>query len=408
MSVNTWVEINLNAIVHNFHEIKNYVGRDVCVLPVVKSDAYGHGACEIARILAKEGVSFFAVNNVEEGIAIRNLGHFGEILVMGGLLTDDLDSLLEYNLIPTVHSIDWARHLSDKASKRRQIIKIHIKIDTGMGRLGINCDEAKDVLKEIVEMPYLKIDGVYTHFSTADEVDRSFLFEQIKRFEKILKNVPMGKNIFTHVCNSAAMLDFPACHYNMVRPGLALYGYVPSERIKNQLNLIPAMSYKSRVLVIKDVLPEKDISYGQTFRTKRRTKIGIIPVGYGLGYFRCLSNKGYALIHSRKAPVIGRVCMDQIVLDLTDIPAAAVGDEVVLMGTQGGCEISAHTMAKWTGTISYEILCSLGRNIPRLYLWREERQGHVDIYERIDERRERKYIREHLPIDNSVNLPKSE
>ncbi len=357
-----FAEINLTALARNLNIVREKTGNKD-VLAVVKADAYGHGAIEISRHLAQRGVSGLGVAFTGEAIALRESGISRPILVF--FERDTIDECLKFNLTPVVFDLDTAKKLSDEAYKRNRKIAIHIKVDTGMGRVGFDIETALAHIPEIAGLKNIELKGLMSHFSEADLQDKNFARQQIRRFLSVVKELK-GKGIhlkYLHMANSAAVLSMPESHFNMVRPGIMLYGCGYPD-IKG---LEPILSLKSRIIYLKKVPPGTPISYGRTFITKRKSTIATIPVGYADGYSRSLSNSGEVLINGNRAPVAGRVCMDTIMVDVTDIPGVGYESDVVLIGNQGEESITADEIAEKTGTIPYEILTSLGKRIKRLY-----------------------------------------
>ncbi len=361
-SLKTFAEIDLKALLHNLEIVKKKTNNKP-VLAVVKAGAYGHGSIEVSRHLLKKGVSMLGVAFIEEAIELREAGIKAPILVFFD--TGDIESFFKYNLSPTLLDFRTAKAFSDKAAKYNRKIAAHVKIDTGMGRVGLRVTDAlPDVLK-ISELKNLQLEGIMSHFSDAALTDKDFTSRQLKSFIKLIELLKR-KNVhfkFSHMANSAAVLQFPDAHLNMVRPGIMLYGYGPA---KNGI-LKPVMTLKSKIIFLKNVSPKTPISYGRTFITRRKSTIATIPSGYADGYNRRLSNTGEVLISGRRAPVVGRVCMDTIMVDVTEIPRVKENAEVVLIGSQGKEKITAQDIADKIGTIPYEVLTSIGQRVKRIY-----------------------------------------
>jgi len=362
----TWAEVNLLNLKNNFKEIKRIVGRKVKVMVTVKADGYGHGIIQVARALKDDGVDFLGVACIDEGIHLRQEGIDLPVLILGLVLKDDIEPLFEYNLTPTVCSYDLAVAINKRAQELNKTLSIHIKIDTGMGRIGVMCKDALGVIKKISKLKALKLEGVFTHFTLAD-VNKDFTLYQIDVFNELIKNLRRsGIHIpLVHSANSVGLINYKNSHFNMVRPGLVTYGLYPSDEIK--INLKPLLSLKTKVVYVKRVPKGYGISYGYTYVTKNNSTIVTLPIGYGDGYPRNLSNLGPALIKGKRFKISGRVCMDQIMVDVGDTPVK-VGDEVVLIGSQGKNTITAEEIASLSGTIPYEIVCGLGSRIPRIYI----------------------------------------
>ncbi|HOJ11902.1 MAG TPA: alanine racemase [Clostridiales bacterium] len=368
-----WAEINLDNIAHNVREIRRIVNSRADILGVVKADAYGHGAIEVVNTLLDNGVSHLAVSMLDEAIQLRLHGIDVPILILSYTDPVRAEEIIKYNVTQTVFSHDLARALSDTAVKMGRKVKIHIKIDTGMTRVGFmpGYNAIKNVV-EISKLPGIIIEGLFTHFASADEEDKSYTYTQFERFMSICTELQrIGVYIpVKHVANSAAIIDFPEMHMDMVRAGIILYGHYPSDCVdKKKISLKPAMSLKANVILVKDVEPSTPISYGLTYTTRHLSKIATIPIGYADGYSRLLSGKAEVLVNGDPAPIVGTICMDQCMIDVTNMKKEVkVGDEVVLFGKQGGNEIKVEEIASLIGTINYEIISVMGKRIPRVYL----------------------------------------
>ncbi len=359
----------MEALAYNYRQLRQFVPSSVKFLAVVKADAYGHGAVPISKRLEELGVDLLGVATVKEGVEVRENEVHRPILVMSGIYREEVEEVLRYRLTPVVYRLEIAEALSVEAGKMGKRAPIHIKVDTGMGRLGLLCEEVPAFLNKLRRFENIEIEGVASHLSTADEEDPSFAEEQLKRFSWTIGELKkMGITPpLCHIANSAALFSLPVAHLNLVRPGIMLYGSYPSPSFKEKISLRPVMSWKSWIADIKKVPKGFPISYGRTFFTRRPSLIAAIPVGYGDGYSRFFSNRGEVLIRGRRAPVVGRVCMDWTMVDVTDIPGVGVGGEVVLMGRQLDQEITPEEMGERIGTIPYEILCSVGKRVPRIY-----------------------------------------
>jgi alanine racemase len=367
-----WAEIDLDAIAHNTREIRKLTGSGVEIMGVVKADAYGHGVLEVVRTLLDNGVTQLAVSMLDEAIQIRHMGIDVPILVLSYTDPARADEIIENRVTQTVFSLDLAQALSAAAVRLGKSAKIHVKVDTGMIRVGfMPGHKAVRNIIEIGKMPGVILDGIFTHFASADESDSSYTKMQFERFLNLCGELAQaGIHIpVKHVCNSAATLQYPEMHLDMVRPGIILYGLCPSKEVSGKMDLRPAMTLKANVIFVKDVDRDVCVSYGRTFRTARKSRIATVPIGYADGYTRLMSNKGRMLINGEFAPVIGRVCMDQCMLDVTDLEREVhVGDEVVIFGKQNGACISVDEIADQVGTINYELVCIIGKRIPRVYL----------------------------------------
>lgn len=365
----TYVEIDLEAIRWNLGQIQRKVS-PTKVMAAVKADAYGHGLLEVAELAVAHGVEHFGVARPEEGIQLRKHGIEASILVFGGFFDDNIDQLLQHDLELTLFDLPRARLLSDRARRRNQVAKVHIKVDTGMGRVGVPWQQVVDFTKQILELENIEVVAVYTHFAASDSEDKTFAVKQLQRFKTAIDELEKeGIRIpLKHAANSGAVLDMPDSYFDLVRPGVSLYGYYPSLETSGSIPLKPAMRVKSRVIAIKEVQAETPISYNMTYHTKERTKIATVSIGYGDGYNRLLSNKGEALIGGRRYPVVGRVCMDQITVDVGPDSAVEVGDEVVLLGPQGREEITIWEMCNKLNTIPYEVTCWFSARLPKVFI----------------------------------------
>jgi alanine racemase len=363
------IEVDLAALVHNFKEIRKKVGAGCKIMAVVKANAYGHGAVPVASALARAGADWLGVASTEEGVELRESGLSLPILVMGGILEPELELLVAHQLSPVVYHPETLSLLEDAAAKSGVPIKIHVKVDTGMGRLGLSPDIAASFIQQIVQRGRLIVQGLMTHFAEADLEDQSYIQEQILHFRRVLKDLDeRGIKIpLCHLANSAAILYHPTVHFQMVRPGIALYGYAPGAKTSSDTGLKPCLKFSTRIVQVKRVPKGTGISYGRSFVTKRESLIASLPVGYSDGYSRRLSNKGQVIIHGNRAPIVGRVCMDMTMVDITEVPQARIGDSVVLLGQQEDQTITADEMAQWLGTISYEVLSMLNPRIARSY-----------------------------------------
>jgi alanine racemase len=361
--------IDLEALEHNFKEVKRRAGGRK-VLAVVKAGAYGHGAVEVSRRLLRLGADMLGVALVEEGKELRDAGIEAPILVMGALFPEQADAIVSLQLTPVVFDVSFAGVLSETARRMKTSVAVHVKIDTGMGRIGVEPEKAHDMIEKLQKLGAVDVQGLMTHFADADLRNKLFAARQMERFEGLLRTMETrGINIpLIHAANSAAVLDFGCALFTMVRPGLMVYGCNPMEQGGVAPDLRPVLSLVTRIAFIKRVPAGVPISYGRTFVTKRESIIATLPIGYADGYSRALSNKGFVLVRGVRAPVVGRVCMDMCMIDVTDVPDAGTGDEVVLIGHQGSDRITADDIAAMTGTISYEVLCGISSRVPRTYL----------------------------------------
>jgi alanine racemase len=355
--------VDLDAIRNNVRVLQGAVGPNVKVMAVVKADAYGHGMCQTARAAISAGASFLGVATPDEGAALREAGITAPILVFGALTREAAQATVEFELTQTVCRAEMIYWLQAECQKANREAYVHLKVDTGMNRIGVKDEsEAQKVLDALHECPQVRLTGTYTHFADADGMDEGFTHQQFVAFEKIGGLLP--QNILRHAANSAATLRFPQMHFNMVRPGIALYGCPP---VKTSLPLRPAMRWITEVVHVKEVQPGDTVSYGRTFTASKPMRVATVSVGYGDGYHRMLSNRGKVLVDGQFAPILGRVCMDQTMVDVTEIPGAAPGSEAVLLGRQGGNIITADEMGQWAGTISYEVLLAPTTRVPRRF-----------------------------------------
>ena len=364
-------EVNLGAIRRNFQALTAILSPQTGIMAVVKADAYGHGAVPVARELLQAGSRQLAVARVLEGEELRAAGITAPVLVLGLIEPRQAAKAISLDLSLAVASKDLAQALSSAAVEQGKTCPVHVKVDTGMGRIGIRPSQARDFIRWLQELPGIKVEVVCSHFATADSHDKSVARQQLAQFTA-LKKVLEGLEIPNfHLANSAGILNFPQAHFSLVRPGIALYGLPPSQEREPRVKLEPALTWKARLNFIKELPPGSGISYGHTFHTTRQTVVGTVSVGYADGYSRLLSNSGQMLVGGRRVPVVGRVCMDQTMVDLTDLVAHGarpkVGDEVVLIGRQGSEEITAEEVARKLGTINYEVVCGISKRVPRLY-----------------------------------------
>ncbi len=364
----TVAEIDLDALAFNYRQIRKRTPKGAKLLAVVKADAYGHGAIPVSLRLEKLGVEYLGVAIPEEGVELRKGGVKAPILVLGGIFGGDVDQIFRFNLTPVAFRKDSLKLLSKEAERRNKRVRVHLKVDTGMGRLGVPLAHWPAFLKEIRDFRKMEIEGILSHFSMTEE-EEGFTQQQ---WENFLGAVEMAKEIgisckYLHMASSAMLAASPSYSGNLVRPGIMLYGSYPSPMSQGLLELKPVMTLKTRIHYLKSVPPGSRISYGGTFATRRESLIATLPIGYADGYSRQLSNRGEVLIRGKRAPVVGKVCMDFIMVDATGIPNVSIGDEVVLMGGQGREQITAEEIADKIKSISYEVFCTVGKRIPRIY-----------------------------------------
>ena len=367
----TWAEINLAAIAYNIKQVKKLAGNKVDILAVVKADAYGHGAIKVAQKLKKCGVEYFGVATIREAIDLRKNKINRPILVLSPAAPHELSALISYKITPTIADIKTAIYFNKKLRRLGKKIPVHIKIDTGMGRIGFWHKDALNCIKRLSKLNNVILEGIFTHFPSADD-DEKFTNSQIALFQELNSNLERNGIIIAlkHMANSIAVIRNKRSYLNLVRPGLMIYGLYSDTRQKRLIKLKPAMSFKTRITYLKEVGAGRSISYGRTFFTKKNMKIATLPVGYADGYNRLLSNKADVLIKGKRCPVVGRVCMDHTMVDVTKVNAK-LGDEVVLIGKQGDSEISAEEISKICSTISYEVVCWVSKRVPRIYVDRD-------------------------------------
>jgi alanine racemase len=362
----TWAEIDLDAIARNVQAIKAFVGENTAIIASVKANAYGHGLRPVARTALNAGATWLAVHRIQAAIALREAGITAPILLLGHIPPSGIDLILDHDITPTLVEVETARLLSARATRP---IHVHVKIDTGMGRYGLEPEWVVDYIREVARLPHLVVQGLFSHFASADEPNLEFAHRQWVRFQDILHAIEdAGFSIpMPHICNSAGLVSMPEAHLAAVRPGLLMYGMAPSSESVPPFPLHRALTLKSTVTKIRHLEPGCSISYGRTFTTERHTLTALIPLGYGDGYPRLASNRGHLLIRGQQAPIRGRICMDQMVVDITDIPDVQVGDEVVAIGQQGEAEITAEQVGAWAETIHYEITTGLLPQVVRIY-----------------------------------------
>lgn len=366
-----WAEINLDNAKANYKTIK-LSAKDRRIMPVIKADAYGHGANFLAKLYQECGTEIFAVSNINEAIKLRKAGITKDILILGYTPKEYIETLLKYSITQTVYSLDYAKELSKIASKTNVLVKAHLKLDTGMNRLGFNPEQDySDILKALA-LPGIYFEGIFTHYAVADSEDSSdkdFSLEQLDRFNNAVAKLSSDGYSFKyiHCCNSAATLLHPFDEGNLVRPGIILYGIAPADDLSLKYELSPVMSIKTVVSAIKTIHKGETVSYGRTFTANKDMKIATLPIGYGDGYPRKMSNCGKVLINGRFADIVGRVCMDQMMIDITDIPKVSVGTEVTVIGQSGDNSITFAEIADMVDTIPYELVCNISVRVPRVY-----------------------------------------
>lgn len=368
-----YAKINMNAILSNMEQMNQKINPGTKMLAVVKTDGYGHGSIPVAKLLQdKEYMFGFGVATVDEAMDLRNAGVKLPILILGYTFPDGYDDLAKEDIRPALFREDNLTLLSDAANRNNKKIKVHIKVDTGMSRLGIRPDDSGlAFVKKAYETAGIEIEGIFTHFARADEIDKTSANKQLSTFNNFVKRIESELEIvipIKHCSNSAGVIEMQDANLDIVRPGITVYGLMPSDEVNvNTIKLTPALSLYSHVVFIKELEAGREISYGGTFVTEKAMRVATIPVGYGDGYPRSLSNKGFVLIRGKKAPILGRVCMDQFMVDVTDIPEAKEDDLVTLVGTDGEERITAEMLGELSGRFNYEFVCDLGKRIPRVY-----------------------------------------
>jgi alanine racemase len=373
----TWCEIDLKALKFNFEELQKLGAKNMShglgIMPVIKADAYGHGMVQVAGCLSECGCQYWGVSNVTEGVTLRAAGYTQKTLLFESTLPAEAKDIVEYKLTPTVCDLEMAQALNHAAHEAGIQMPVHIKVDTGMGRLGVNEDQALEFVQKLqVECPDLVLEGIYTHFPVAD-TDRDFTLGQMRRFRDIVYSLENQFITFSlvHAGNSMGVGDYKSELFNLARPGIMLYGVYPLEDLKKKVHLKPVMSVKARIIFVQTIAKGRGISYGHTFKAKHDITVAVLSIGYSNGYLRSLSNKAFVLVGGVRCPVVGRVTMDQIIVDVTAATLSGrlpkIGDEAVIMGDQKGASVTVDEIAQWADTISYEILCALGSRLPRIY-----------------------------------------
>jgi len=366
-----WAEIDLDNLKNNMREVRR-VTKSKEIIAVIKADGYGHGALEIAPTLLENGATRIAVAVITEAVELRKGGITCPIMVLGYTPANLAGALVESDIEQTVYSYDIASEISKVACKAGKVAKLHIAVDTGMGRIGfIPNEESLDEVYKISKLSNIVLEGIFSHFSTADETDKEYSGIQLEKFNWFYnKLILMGIVInMRHISNSAAIIDMPQAHFDAVRPGIILYGYYPSnEVLKEKITLKPVMTLKANIIHIKKVSAGEYISYGRKFRTERESLIATLPIGYADGYSRSLFNKAMVIVNDKLVPVVGKICMDQCMIDITGMEHIKVGDEVILMGESENNSFTGDDIAKIMGTINYEVTCMISKRVPRVYI----------------------------------------
>ncbi|MCH5303841.1 MAG: alanine racemase [Ruminococcus sp.] len=377
----TWTEISLDDAEKNFKEIKKKIG-DTKLCCVIKADGYGHGAVSLASLYERLGADYFAVSNLDEAKELRDYNISLPILILGYTPVENAVDLSELEITQTVYSLDYAKALSEQCAKYKCEVKIHIKVDTGMSRIGFMCQEfprdnySVKEIKNVCSLKGLTAEGIFTHFCVSDcaEDGRAFTKKQFDNFEYVVNSLKENNIEFdiVHSSNSGAIEDYPSTYCDMVRAGIILYGLAPSGLLKDKLNLTPCMSMKTIISHIKTVKKGTTVSYGRTFLAEKDMKIATVPVGYADGFIRSYAKDGYMIVNGKKASIVGRICMDQTMLDVSDIDDIKIGDDVIVFGNGKNGERTADELAKCTDTINYEVVCTISKRVPRLFVHNEK------------------------------------
>ena len=374
-----WAEVNLDNIAYNIQQIKKITNEDTKIMAMVKADAYGHGFLEVSKTLLANGADCLAVAFLDEAKQLRRFGVKAPILILGHTPQQWAQDLVELDITQTVYQYEMARAISDVAVAKNKQVNIHIKVDTGMTRIGLTCNQkALETIGNIAKLPGINIEGIFTHFSAADEAEKDFTEMQFTAFMKFCDKLKaLNINIpIKHACNSAGMVQFSHMHLDMVRPGVMLYGLYPSKEVQQEaekkITIKPVMSLKASVVHLKKVPADTPVSYGRTYVTTRDTVVATIPIGYADGYSRALTHKAKMIAGTQIVPVIGRICMDYCMIDVTDVKDIEVGGEVVVFGRKGEMNISIEEIAAAMGTTNYEVVCIVGKRVPRVYIQNEQ------------------------------------
>ena len=361
-----WVEIDLGAIAHNYTEIRRHTRPDAKLCAVVKADAYGHGAIAVARKAIAAGAEYLAVATISEAMKLREAGFTTPLLILGLTKPDSSFDIVDADLTQTVCRLDLVQALSAEAVAQGKRVKVHLAVDTGLGRIGVHPAEAAAFARAVTALPGIELEGIFSHFALADITDKTYTMEQIRRFQEACNAIEAeGIRIpIHHIAESAAILDLPDVHFDMVRAGILQYGLWPSDEVTRPLNLRPAMKFCARIVYIKTIPPGTSIGYGRNFIAERESRIATISVGYADGYLRAYAG-GCVEVRGKRAPIAGRICMDQCMIDITDIPEAKLGDRVTLFGSE---TLTADDLARLANTISYEVLCLVSKHVSRIYV----------------------------------------
>ena len=362
-----WAEIDLGALRHNYEEIKKNIRGGAKLCAVVKADAYGHGAVAVARVAVEAGASYLAVATLGEAIELREAGFTTPILLLGLVLPDEARDIVDYDVTQVVCELPLAEAISREAVRQHKVAKVHLKVETGMGRIGVRPEEAAELAAYVAGLPGLVLEGVFSHFATADDRDKTYARAQLAAFQRALAAIEArGIHVqLRHIAESAAILELPEAHLDMVRVGIIQHGLWPSAEVAHPIALSETMRLLARVVFLKRVHAGESIGYGRAFVARRESVVATLPIGYADGYIRAYGAEGYAVIRGQRAPICGRVCMDQVMVDVTDIPGVAVGDTALLFG---GEALPTDTAARWLDTINYEVTCLVAPRVPRVYV----------------------------------------
>ena len=362
-----WAEIDIRAIEHNIREIRKCVRGGAKFCAVVKADAYGHGAVAVARLAVAQGADYLAVAVLSEAVQLREAGFTTPILVLGATQPEEADTVVDYDVTQAVFTREAAAALSAAAVRQGKKAKVHLAIDTGMGRIGVRPEAAGDMAAQLTALPGIELEGMFSHFALSDAKDKTYAHEQFARFQRAIAGIE-AKGItipIKHIANSAAILEMPETHLDMVRAGVILYGLWPSDEVEHVIELRPAMKVRARITYVKDFHPGETVSYGRTFTASREMRLATLPLGYADGYTRLYAGKAVVELAGQRVPIVGRICMDQCMADVTAVPGAAVGDAVTIFGSP---TLTADEAAGWLGTINYEVVCMIAPRVPRVYV----------------------------------------
>ncbi|MDI3310878.1 MAG: alanine racemase [Thermoanaerobacterium sp.] len=371
----TWAEVNLDNIIHNYKEIRKITDKNAGIMAVVKANAYGHGSYEVSKELINCGVDYLAVATIDEALELREQGISKPILILGYTPAKFADVIVKYDITQTAFELSYVKEVAKVAQKLGKYAKIHVKVDTGMGRIGYNdMNKAYEEILSMSSLAGINIEGIFSHFSSSDEKDKEYTVRQLKIFLSLIERLKKSGIYIPirHIANSAAILDMPETHLDMVRPGIILYGSFPSDEVNKKIDLRPTISLRSKVVYVKDVEEGEYISYNRTYRTNRKSRIATLPIGYADGLNRLLSNNHNVIINGKYAPIVGKICMDQCMVDVTSIEDVKEGDTATIMGEADGKFISADEIADKLKTIPYEVYCGISRRVPRIYIFNGE------------------------------------